>query len=456
MRRVRPDDDFQFLTETDQSPMQIGSLQYYAVPAAECSAFTQAVRHHLAQRLAQTPLLCVLQRAPQDYDSAVWLERAGCDLDYHVTQRSSVSPMSRREVYACVEQFTMERIDLSRPPFRIQVLDNLASGGCAVLMKVHHALVDGIGFQTILQQITDAEPNARQAPVTPREDEAPPSDEAWLAQSGQRFEDEAPMREAWTQRRTEALAQLAQLKAGDGPQRAQTPTLKLSGPTSTERVYATLTLPLERMRAAGKRLGATVNDVFLTIGGGALRRYLLEIDDLPADPIVITSARSYRQPEHGDLGNRIVALHPQIGTHIEDPVVRLRAIQASMAAELGRSRYDEMLLDAPEVPFGPKTRREAFAKRLATGRVLPGNITLSNVPGPAEPRYLAGYRQTSNYPTPILGSGRFLNVTMRRNADNLDMGIMADAAKIHDLPRFKTLLAETFEEFEARAATAPQ
>jgi hypothetical protein len=81
-------------------------------------------------------------------------------------------------------------------------------------------------------------------------------------------------------------------------------------------------------------------------------------------------------------------------------------------------------------------------------RVLPGNITLSNVPGPAEPRYLAGFRQLSNYPTPVLGSGRFLNITLRRNVAMLDLGIMADATKVPDLDRFVALLSEALDQIQ--------
>jgi diacylglycerol O-acyltransferase / wax synthase len=454
MRRLRPDDDFLLLTEGDATPMHIGSLQYFDVPELARAGFDQMLRNHLAKRLAMTPLLSVLSRAPDDFDSPVWVERATCDLDYHVVRHISADPLTRRDVHAFVEKTTMERLDLTRPPFRMYVFDNLAEGGCAIFVKVHHALVDGVGFQTILQQLTDADPTTNSVATVMRQNEVPPTRDEWMELSKARFENEATTREAWAQRKEEALSALSAIKNGAGPHRAETPTLKLSGATSDQRGYDTLSLSLERMRSVGKRLGGTVNDVFLTMAGGALRAFLLEIDDLPAEPLVINSARSYRRAEHGELGNRIVAMHPHIGTHIEDPNERLRAIQQSMSAEFERSKYDEMLLDAPDIPFGARDRRAAFAKRLATGaRVLPGNITLSNVPGPAIPRYLSEFRQLSNFPTPVLGSGRFLNITMRRTADALDLGIMTDRAKIAAVSRITELLAEEFHRIEAITKT---
>ena len=93
-------------------------------------------------------------------------------------------------------------------------------------------------------------------------------------------------------------------------------------------------------------------------------------------------------------------------------------------------------------------------------RVLPGDLTLSNVPGPAQARWLAGYRQVGNYPAPILENGRFLNVTMRRNADMLDFGIMCDAAKLPEAARIRDCLLQSLEECEraagAHAAAGPR
>lgn len=150
------------------------------------------------------------------------------------------------------------------------------------------------------------------------------------------------------------------------------------------------------------------------------------------------------------FGNRIVALHPHLATHLPDPLGRLRAIQASMAAEMRRTPHDEALLDALDKPFGARDRREAFAGRTSGGgRVLPGNLTLSNVPGPAGSRSYAGYRQLHNYPVPIIGSARFLNITSRRSGDNLDMGVIADPEKIADVGRIADLFRAAFAGYAA-------
>ena len=78
---------------------------------------------------------------------------------------------------------------------------------------------------------------------------------------------------------------------------------------------------------------------------------------------------------------------------------------------------------------------------------------MSNVPGPAEPRFLAGHRLRASYPAPLLGYGRMLNVTLRRYLDALQCGIMADAAMCTDVETIRELLQESFAELEACAGT---
>ncbi|MDP3906006.1 wax ester/triacylglycerol synthase domain-containing protein [Novosphingobium sp.] len=441
--RLRPDDHFMILSETDASPMHVGALILLEVPAAEQDGLAARLRDQLAQRLPATPLLARLVQAPDGYDSDVWADVATADLDRHVVTSAAPTP-DVAALRAEVARLNLVRLDLSQPPFMAYVFPHLPGGTAAVYFKLHHAVADGIGFQEVLRLLSDEAP-----PPPPRTAAAVlPAPDAWRALSQARFTAEEATRNAQSAARKAALAAL-EAYAGE---RAETPVLKLSGPTSAQRSYTTLSVPLAGFKAAAKALGATINDLFLACAGTALRDYLIEIDDLPAAPPVINSARSYRRAEHGSFGNRIVAQHPHLATHLADPLERLRAVQASMAAEMRRTGHDEALLDALEKPFGARDRRVMFAERMASGRrVLPGNISLSNVPGPAGGRSYAGYRQRHNFPVPIIGSGRFLNITSRRSGDNLDMGVIADPEKIADVGRVADLFGDAVKAYTALA-----
>lgn len=444
VRRLRPDDHFMILSETDASPMHVGALILLDVPADRQGDLAAALRRQFADRLPATPLLVRLHEAPDGYDSDVWADIANADLDSLISVEPHDGAWSEVDLYAAVAKLNMRRLDLSGPPFAVHVFERFVDGGSALYLKMHHSVADGIGFQIVMRLLSDAAP-----PATARfADARLPEPEKWRERADARFEAEADLRAAQSAQRKQALAALEAHK-GD---REPTPEFALSGPTSAERRYATISLPLARVKAVGKALDATINDIFLTLASIALRNYLIETDALPDAPLVVNSARSYRRAEHGDFGNRIVALHPHLATHIADPVERLRAIQVSMAAEMRRTPHDEALLDAAEKPFGARDRRAAFADRLAGGkRLIPGNLTLSNVPGPAEARSYAGFAQRHNYPVPIIGSGRFLNITSRRSGDNLDMGVIADAAKIADVIRIAALFTAALDELESIA-----
>lgn len=447
VRRLRPDDHFMIVAETDASPMHVGALLFLDVPEADRPGLRERIARQIAERLPATPLLCRLVASPEGYDSDAWAELAGCDLDYHVAAMR-LEDGGEAAIQTFVATCSMERLDLARPPFRLFVLDGLADGRSVLYLKMHHSIADGIGFQAVLALLSDAQP-----PMPPRaQDAIVPKGAEWRALAEARFVELADAAEAHRRGRREAKAGLGALKAQGEPDRSVTPVLAMSNPTSPKRSYATLSLPLAEIKALGAALDATVNHIFLALAGTALRHYLIEVGDLPALPIVANSARSYRRPDHGAFGNRIVALHPHLATHLADPIERLRAIQAEMARELRRTAFDEALLDAPEAPYGSRERRARLTERLAgSARLLPGNVTLSNVPGPAEALSYAGYRVTGNFPVPILGSGRFLNVTSRRNADRLDMGIMTDARKIPDATRIAHALEAAVEEYRHAA-----
>lgn len=448
VKRLRPDDHFMVLAETDASPMHVGALLLIEVPAAEMSGLLERLRRHYAERLPGTPLLACLVNAPEGYDSDVWAELAAADMTVHVVRETAPTP-NLSALHAAVASLNLQRLDLAWPPFMAHLFDGLPGDRAAIYFRMHHAVADGIGFQEVLRRLSDEVP-----PVEPRAGDAQLPDPAtWHALAEAKFAAEGGVRSEQSAARRTALAALQAFKG----ERAEAPGLKLSGPTSARRSYTTLSVPLEEFKQTAKALGATINDLFLACAAAALRSYLIEIDDLPATPLVINSARSYRRPEHGHFGNRIVAQHPHLATHLADPLVRLRAIQASMAAEMRRTGHDEALLDALDKPFGTRDRRRMFEERTAGGgRVLPGNVTLSNVPGPAGERWIAGYRQLANYPVPIIGSGRFLNITSRRSGDNLDMGVIADPEKIADATRVGALLLSASQDYAALAQAGPR
>jgi diacylglycerol O-acyltransferase len=453
VNRLRPDDDYFLCMHSPATPMQIGALQLFDVPADGSAQFVDDVRAHLAGRIPATALARVRRSAPFHVDTDAWFTTRTVDLDALLTVVPDEGEMSATQLRGQVARWVMEHLDPELPPFRIVIVPRVEGGHAAVFLTILHALADGVGFQTIVASLTDGEPVAPSRSPAATVDERIPTAPEWFVRAGVALIGDT--RASHRQRQAQADAQAALDAYKREHRRAKTPTLALSGATSASRSYDTVSLPLARFRRIATALDGTVNDVFLTVGSGAVRAFLLSIDALPPDPIVVNAARSYRRSEHGDLGNRIVSLHPHLATDLADPVERFHEIRASMAAEVERSRLQEPLMDQPAVPFGARKLRAQMAARVeGGGAVLPGNVSLSNVPGPAAPRYLAGYRMTASYPTPIIGAGRFLNITLRRYVDHLDLGIMTDAAKVPEAATIRLHVERALDELDGATGTA--
>jgi diacylglycerol O-acyltransferase len=452
MRRLRADDDYFIRLETDVTPHHIGALQLYDLAGRSPNAFCEAVRDHFEKRLPATPLLSRHRHAPFLYDADVWLDLARCDLDEHIERIETDHPLSREELDRLVDEKVVGRLDLSKPPFKVFLIDSVEGDRAAVFMMVHHAVGDGVSFQNIMGLLTDDTPTPVYEPAPRSRDERAPFPLLWLARSALQFRRAAREEAEQEAERARARATFKAFRKDPVNERAPTPELAISQKTSHRRSYASMSLPLGRVKTVAAGVSGTVNDVFLAIGTSALRRHLSDLGDLPDQPLVAVAARSYRKPEHGLFGNRIITLNPALPTHLEDPLERLRAIQASMQIELERARLTEPMISEYDKPFGARKRYEDYAKRTAGGgRMIAGNVTFSNVPGPSKPVYLAGFELLANHPAPILGSGRFLNITLRRYRDHLDLGLMTDPEQIADVDKLRNELEGALDELEVAA-----
>ena len=94
---------------------------------------------------------------------------------------------------------------------------------------------------------------------------------------------------------------------------------------TSDRTFAMTRLPLEDLKSIRRTAGTTLNDVYLCVCAGALRRYLLDRGELPARPLVASVPVSTDPNVARMSGNRVDNLYVSIGTDIADPVRRLEA-----------------------------------------------------------------------------------------------------------------------------------
>ena len=215
------------------------------------------------------------------------------------------------------------------------------------------------------------------------------------------------------------------------------------------RRFATQRYEMDRMKAVAKAAGGSLNDVFLAICGGALRRYLTDLDALPEQTLTANVPVSVRPEGAASVGNSITFLYTEIGTDIADPVERLRAIRAS--TQLAKSRLPQAggtMMDAyTSVLMGPFLAPAV----LGVGGYGPpdANLVLSNVPGLREQRYFNGSRLEAYYPLSLLFHGQGLNITGVSNAAQFCIGYTGCRDTLPHLQRVAVYSGEALAELES-------
>jgi WS/DGAT/MGAT family acyltransferase len=181
-----------------------------------------------------------------------------------------------------------------------------------------------------------------------------------------------------------------------------------------------------------------VNDVVLATCAGMLRAWLLERDLLPPQPLVAMVPVSVRAEEHGSsLGNQVSSMAAVLHTDEPDPRARIAKISGSMRdqkivqAALPIHAQLEMMSYVPAAAM-EQAMRLVFGTRLSE-RMIPFNLTISNVPGPQVPLYFLGSEVKAMYPLGPIFHGSGLNITVMSLNGKLDVGIVSCPELLPDL-----------------------
>ena len=174
----------------------------------------------------------------------------------------------------------------------------------------------------------------------------------------------------------------------------------------------------------------SVNDVVMATTAGALRQYLRELDDLPAQSLSAAVPISLREPGDTTANNQVSMLVADLATDETDRIKRLQRINkvtAERKATLAKMK-SAIPMDFPM--FGAPWLMSGLASMYGRSRlanVMPpmANVLVSNVATRNETMYFAGARVISNFPVSIPSHGMALNVTVQSYNNRLDYGLIA-------------------------------
>jgi diacylglycerol O-acyltransferase len=425
------------------------------------------------------PLHWRLAEVPLGLDYPYWIEDPEFDMDFHVRELALPDPGTNAKLAEQVARIIARPLDRSRPLWELYLIHGLKDGGVGMLTKIHHALIDGLSGAEIMGVLFDLAPEGRELDHPPAvASEREPGDLEMLAR-GLAGVPRYPVR--MLRSLPAALPNLSETPfsgvpgagvvsrvanrvqrtvRGDGVTAGRTtlraPKTSFNGRVSAHRRFAFGQLSLDEVKAIKNEHGFTVNDVIVTICTGAVRRWLIEHGELPADPLVAQIPVSVRTSEQaGTYGNRIMLMSAPIFTNLPDPIVRLRRTHEALAVmkERHRALPAELLQDAnhfiPPAVFA-RAARATFSLAVSSPGRPTWNLVISNVPGPQVPLYCAGARLDANYPVSVITDGMGLNITVMSYCGHLDFGIVADRDQMPDLWKMIEWLGDSLEELRPK------
>jgi WS/DGAT/MGAT family acyltransferase len=206
--------------------------------------------------------------------------------------------------------------------------------------------------------------------------------------------------------------------------------------------------------------GATINDVAITVVGGAMRAYLEEKGELPAESLRVMAPISTRTADQaGAAGNQVSAMVVTAGTNVADPKERLGVVQASTKASKAAneavgardlSQFSEFLPGG----LAALAARTAAQFQMATRTEPVVNTVVSNVPGPQVPLYFAGAQLVRFFGGAGLGDGMGLLHGVSSYCGQLILSVVSDREMMPDPGHYADLLDKSFADLEAATVGA--
>ena len=461
--------DSAFITlEVPSAPLHIGViLELDMCDERDPRERFETIKENIAARLHEIPVLTQrILRTPFDLAWPVYAEDPEFDINAHVVRRAVPSPGGEAELDALVGRVMSRELVPDRPLWELNVIEGLADGRAAVIMKIHHALADGVSgaatFARLFDITTDVrkpEPLVAVAPAPP----LPTPLEMLSRTAGEILRRPGALVEVVTagmERAAEIFERIAQTGDADvhefgahQPSILEAQRTSINGTPSHSKKFNRLRIDLADVKSAARLRGASVTDfVMATVSGGLTKLFEARGEVLERDLIAFVPINVRRHGSEGELGNQISAMLLALRTDLENPEDRIRAISAaqSLVADQQREQSARLLMNLANAA-GP-TLTSAAGRTLAALELydhLPpiANVVVSSVPGPTIPLYLSGHRVATAAPLGPLMAGLALNITVFGYVDQLEYGLLGCARHVPELDQLRDFIAEEADYF---------
>ncbi|MFF9065581.1 wax ester/triacylglycerol synthase family O-acyltransferase [Streptomyces sp. NPDC014891] len=412
--------------ESTAHPLHLGALAHFGPAPEGTGQEPPDVLGLLARRAAAVPRLRMRVRdVLLPVGGAAWSADPDFDVLRHVHEITLPGADFTAEAAHLAAELMERPVARGLPPWEMYLLSGAPDGSFAVLVKLHHALADGMRAVAIGAGIFDEiaagrRPAGRARPV-------PPS--SWLPGPG-RLLGLARDRLGELGRAVEVGASVVRASRLDGR-----PTAALAAESSGTRRIATASLPLERVHRIRRTTGGTANDVLLALVAGALRRWFDGRGrPLPgADPRALVPVSRRRPGTPARSGNSLSGYLLDLPVTEADPAARLTAVRGAMdrnkAAGPLRGAGAVALL-ADQLP--PLAHRFGAPFAAGAARLL-FDLLVTQVPLPRSALSVGGAPLRALFPMAPLARGQSLAVAMSPYGGQVHIGLVADGEAVPDL-----------------------
>ncbi|MGB1584048.1 MAG: WS/DGAT/MGAT family O-acyltransferase, partial [Solirubrobacterales bacterium] len=435
--------DASFLVQERQgSHMHIGGVMIFEGPMPDINVLKAHInsRLHLVPRYRQR-----LVWAPMETGRPFWVDDPDFNLSYHVRDAALPAPGNDEQLERMCARIFSQRLDRQKPLWEMWLIDGLAGGRFAMILKTHHSVVDGIAGIDVGTVLLGMDPTTTIDDPQPWRPGPMPT-QGELLEIGLREAAQAPMklgRKAMHLIRgdNDARAELGEFVTGATKAITETidaaPRTPLNTQISGHRRYRFVRNSLEDFKEIKTLLDTTLNDVVLTVTSDALGRWLRSryypTDGLKLRALVPVSTRpkAKRGADAHTGGNELLAMRGYLPVEAMDVIERLSYIKNSMDG-LKKSNQ-AVAADALTAVqnFAPPTVLAQASRLNFSTRLF--NLLVTNVPGPQMPLYLLDRQMIDAFPIPFLAENHGLSVAVMSYNGRINFGILGDYDAVPDI-----------------------
>ena len=390
----------------------------------------QAVRRAIEPRLSLVPRFRqLLDRPRRGLGWPLWVDAPAFDLADHVQVFPLAAPGDQAQLLQACAQLYGRRLDPSRPLWEATFLPGLPAQQVGLFLRAHHTIADGVAgvaaFGALLDLTADA-PTPVAAPWTP----------APIPTIGQLLGDNLRRRRRGLGRGLSGLAHPGRRQRGAATMwreffAERAPRTSLNRPIGADRQLAIVRSRLDLTKQIAHAHHAKVNDVVLAAVAGGLRQLLAGRGE-PVQELVLRAMVpiSLHQEQPGQAqGNKDAMMMVPLALGEPDPVRRLDLIAAETTARKHKAHPP-----ATSGIFGFVAVQRASYRLMPRQRSV--SLSVTNVPGPPVPLYLAGARLLELFPVAPIQGNVTLTVGVLSYAGQLNLTATADRDTCPDVEVF--------------------